>query len=373
MQSTLGIEYPSPAALSALQAKQQQLEQHKHNVESELLALQTELRETREALKCAEKARAEAAAQLQNIQQQLQQSDLAARLACTERDGLKKLVDLFEQEQHGDALKAFKAAEEAAEDPASGAADVNPTMAAVVAVAKAEAAASAAKVDSLQELVQQLRAAQTQLEQQLQAAVAAEASAKVAQATAAAEQKALTQECDDLSLKVSALEVCVCGWVYSVLCLHSVAKQLETSITNMLQTFHGQRKHICVCNSTPLVTWPVAVLACVTWRLAALYTCPTVCVMVQSQLAGGDYDPSTTRVLHLAANPAAEVERLRQQVQLDKLETENNELREALKRRGLAADQPAPGERFFSLPRGVGQPLVGFGFLGIQVSKRIQS
>eukprot|EP00775_Hariotina_reticulata_P012147 gene12147-12285_t len=153
-QSTLGIDYPSPAALSALQGKQQQLEQHKHNIEQELLALKTDIAETRDALKRAETARAVAAAQLQTTQQLLQQSDLAARLAATELDGLKKL----------------------------------------------------------------------------------------------------------------------------------------------------------------------------------------------SQLAGGDYDPSTTRVLHLAANPAAEVERLRQQVRLDRLETENKELREALTRRGQEAAEPSASD-----------------------------
>jgi hypothetical protein len=61
-----------------------------------------------------------------------------------------------------------------------------------------------------------------------------------------------------------------------------------------------------------------------------------LCVLVQAQLAGGEYDPTSTKVLHFVSNPAAEVARLRQAAELDRLTAENEELRAALKRAGPA-------------------------------------
>lgn len=55
-------------------------------------------------------------------------------------------------------------------------------------------------------------------------------------------------------------------------------------------------------------------------------------VLVQAQLAGGEYDPTSTKVLHFVSNPAAEVARLRQAAELDRLTAENDELQAALKR-----------------------------------------
>lgn len=52
----------------------------------------------------------------------------------------------------------------------------------------------------------------------------------------------------------------------------------------------------------------------------------------QAQLAGGEYDPTSTKVLHFVSNPAAEVARLRQAAELDRLAAENEELRAALTR-----------------------------------------
>lgn len=71
---------------------------------------------------------------------------------------------------------------------------------------------------------------------------------------------------------------------------------------------------------------------------------------MQAQLFAGEYDPTTTRVVSLVANPAAEVARLQQAAKLDRLTAENEELRAALARAATAAamqaatatSQPAP-------------------------------
>lgn len=63
---------------------------------------------------------------------------------------------------------------------------------------------------------------------------------------------------------------------------------------------------------------------------------PPFLLVSQAQLAGGEYDPTSTKVLHFVSNPAAEVARLRQAAELDRLAAENEELRAALTRAGAA-------------------------------------
>jgi hypothetical protein len=54
-------------------------------------------------------------------------------------------------------------------------------------------------------------------------------------------------------------------------------------------------------------------------------------------VAGGEYDPTSTKVLHFVANPAAEIARLKQAAELDRLAAENQELKAALSKRPPAA------------------------------------
>jgi hypothetical protein len=55
---------------------------------------------------------------------------------------------------------------------------------------------------------------------------------------------------------------------------------------------------------------------------------------LQAQLAGGEYDPTRTRIMHLVANPAAELARLQDKAELEKLREENATLKQALTARG---------------------------------------
>ncbi|WIA20164.1 hypothetical protein OEZ85_006013 [Tetradesmus obliquus] len=57
---------------------------------------------------------------------------------------------------------------------------------------------------------------------------------------------------------------------------------------------------------------------------------------LQAQLAGGEYDPTRTRILHLVANPAAELARLQDKAELEKLREQNDALKQALSVRGGA-------------------------------------
>jgi hypothetical protein len=65
---------------------------------------------------------------------------------------------------------------------------------------------------------------------------------------------------------------------------------------------------------------------------------------MQAQLAGGEYDPTRTRIMHLVANPAAELARLQDKAELEKLREENTSLKQALTARGAAAASGAAGE-----------------------------
>lgn len=70
---------------------------------------------------------------------------------------------------------------------------------------------------------------------------------------------------------------------------------------------------------------------------------------MQAQLAGGEYDPTRTRILHLVANPAAELARLQDKAELEKLREQNDALKQALSARGgatAAAGAGAGGQRW---------------------------
>jgi hypothetical protein len=67
---------------------------------------------------------------------------------------------------------------------------------------------------------------------------------------------------------------------------------------------------------------------------------------MQAQLAGGEYDPTRTRIMHLVANPAAELARLQDKAELEKLREENASLKQALTARGGAAASSAAGESY---------------------------
>eukprot|EP00879_Flechtneria_rotunda_P009130 GHRR01009559.1.p1 GENE.GHRR01009559.1~~GHRR01009559.1.p1 ORF type:complete len:729 (+),score=358.87 GHRR01009559.1:168-2354(+) len=58
---------------------------------------------------------------------------------------------------------------------------------------------------------------------------------------------------------------------------------------------------------------------------------------LQSQLSDGDYDPSASRILHLVANPRAEMDRLQDKALLDQYKEENEQLKQALARAAAAA------------------------------------
>lgn len=58
-------------------------------------------------------------------------------------------------------------------------------------------------------------------------------------------------------------------------------------------------------------------------------------------MAGGEYDPTSTKVVHFVSNPAAEVARLQQEAQLDRMTVENKELRAALAAARAAAARTA--------------------------------
>ncbi|KAF6261129.1 mitotic checkpoint protein-domain-containing protein [Scenedesmus sp. NREL 46B-D3] len=64
---------------------------------------------------------------------------------------------------------------------------------------------------------------------------------------------------------------------------------------------------------------------------------------LQAQLAGGEYDPTCTRIMHLVANPAAELSRLQDKAELEKLREENASLKQALTARGGTAASGAAG------------------------------
>jgi Mitotic checkpoint protein len=61
---------------------------------------------------------------------------------------------------------------------------------------------------------------------------------------------------------------------------------------------------------------------------------------LQARLAGGEYDPTRTRVLHVAANPASELARLQDKAALERLEEENRQLRVALAAAATGSSEP---------------------------------
>jgi chromosome segregation ATPase len=120
------------------------------------------------------------------------QAELQLKLGQTELDGLKRLVNLLEQEQEGDRAIAAAAA-------AAGGAAGDTIM--------AEPESAKVKLEGLQALVTELQEAQVQLQAQLKQAIDAEAAAKAGEAAARADLKRQDKELDEVSATADALQV----------------------------------------------------------------------------------------------------------------------------------------------------------------------
>eukprot|EP00879_Flechtneria_rotunda_P009698 GHRR01010147.1.p1 GENE.GHRR01010147.1~~GHRR01010147.1.p1 ORF type:complete len:294 (-),score=88.61 GHRR01010147.1:1110-1991(-) len=122
--------------------------------------------------------------------------------------------------------------------------------------------------------------------------------------------------------------------------LHGMALGELYSINALLQqsSMHVQHAHTTVQQQIA-ITWPSSCNW--THRLHPLHThMPPPCqvlVHMQSQLSDGDYDPSASRILHLVANPRAEMDRLQDKALLDQYKEENEQLKQALARAAAAA------------------------------------
>ena len=211
LQSALGLEHPSPAALSALQARQQQLDRQRHDAQVELTTLKAEAVELRAALAEAEASAASSTGELHALRSALSAAQLELRLVRSEADGLRRLVLLLEQEQNNGGTETSTAVlgdtKVTPAVPNDGVAPMDASDGGAAATSMpTDSAAAAARAAALESLVAELQAAREQLQTQLADATQAEAELRGAEAAAQVELRKRERELESMAAAVDALQ-----------------------------------------------------------------------------------------------------------------------------------------------------------------------